>query len=136
LQRLTIRASVLENLDARASLARAWEILREHLGEVALMWGILFGIGACVLLVLVLPLGATWLLLLSIARLAVFASPVLSAALTLLVGVLTWLVLVLIIGVAETFSSATWTLVYRELTGMGRTGEEGGILPAIAPMQG
>jgi hypothetical protein len=131
LQRLAVRACVLENLDTRGSFARAWEMLREHLGEVALMWLILFGIGACVLLVLGLPLGATWLLFLSIARLAVFASPLLSVGLTLLVGVSTWLLLVLIIGVAETFSSATWTLVYRELTGIGRTGEERAV---VAPM--
>jgi hypothetical protein len=128
LQRLAVRACVLENLDTRGSLASAWEMLREHLGAIVLVWSILFGIGACVLLVLGLPLGATWLLLLSIARLAAFASPMLSAALALLIGVSTWLVLVLIIGVAETFSSATWTLAYRELTGIGRTGEEGGCI--------
>jgi hypothetical protein len=132
LQRLAVRACVLENLDARGSLSRAWEMLREHLGEVVLAWIILFAIGACVLLVLGLPLGATWLILLSIARLAVFASPLLSVASTLLVGVLTWLVLVFIVGVAETFSSAAWTLAYRDLTGMGRTGEEEGAV--VAPM--
>jgi hypothetical protein len=128
LQRLAVRACVLEDLDTRGGLARAWEMSREHLGRLALVWIILFGIGAGALLVLGMPLGAMWLLLLSIARWSILASPLLSVALTLLVQLLTWLVLVFVIGVAETFSSATWTLVYRELTGIGRTGEEGGAL--------
>ena len=43
---------------------------------------------------------------------------------TLAVGVLMWLTGVVGGGIAETFFSATWTLAYRDLTGIGRTGEE------------
>jgi hypothetical protein len=53
-----------------------------------------------------------------------FFSPLFSVALLLLLGLAAWLAASAIGGVLETFSSATWTLAYRELTGMGRTGEE------------
>jgi hypothetical protein len=132
LQRLAVRACVLEDLDARGSLMLAWEMLREHPGKIALVWFILFGVSAGVLLLLGVPLGAAWLLLLTVARLTLLASPLLSVALTLLVGLLAWLVSIFVVGVAETFSSTTWTLAYRELTGMGRTGEEDNLVGGLS----
>jgi hypothetical protein len=44
--------------------------------------------------------------------------------LALAIGLLVWLVGAAVTGVAETFSSAAWTLAYRDLTGLGLTGEE------------
>jgi hypothetical protein len=124
LQRLAVRACVLEKLGARESIARAWEMLRENLGELALVWVILLGIGIVAVAAVVFPLALLWVLLWAIAQLTVFVSPLLSLALTLIVGLLVWLAAVTIGGVAETFTSAIWTLAYRELTGMGLTGEE------------
>jgi hypothetical protein len=136
LQRLAVRACVLEHLDTRGSCVRAWEILREHLGEVVLVWVILFGLGAGVVLLLGLPLGVVWLLFLTTARMTIVFSPLLSIGLTLLLGLVAWLVSILIVGVTETFSSALWTLAYRELTGLGRTGEEEDLQLVVASTHG
>jgi hypothetical protein len=124
LQRLAVRACVLENLNVRASIIRAWEMLREHLGGLTLMWLALLGIGIAAVLVLLLPFALLWALLWAVARLTVVYSSLLSLGLTLAIGLLMWLAGVVGGGVAETFFSATWTLAYRDLTGMGRTGEE------------
>jgi hypothetical protein len=135
-QRLAVRACVLEHLDARGSFARAWEMIREHTGGVALVWAILLGLGTCVLLLIGLPLAVVWLLFLTTARMTVIFSSLLSIGLTLLLGLVTWLVATLIVGVTEAFSSVTWTLAYREMTGMGRTGEETDPRPVVASTQG
>jgi hypothetical protein len=60
----------------------------------------------------------------TVALLMVLVSPLLPLALVLIGGLLTWQVGAAFSGVVETFSSAVWTLAYRELTGMGLTGEE------------
>jgi hypothetical protein len=124
LQRVAVRACVLEKLGVRVSIARAWSVSRENLGWLALVWLILSLISAGVVIVVGLPLVVMWWLLFSTAWLAMFFSPLFSVALLLLLGLAAWLAASAIGGVLETFSSATWTLAYRELTGMGRTGEE------------
>jgi hypothetical protein len=129
MQRLAVRACVLEKLDVRTSIVRAWEILREHLGELTLMWLALLGIGIAAVLVILLPFVLLWVLLWAAARVTVYYSSLLSLGLTLAIGLLMWLAGVVGGGVAETFFSATWTLAYRDLTGIGRTGEE---MPLIA----
>jgi len=136
MQRLAVRACVLESLDVRGGLVRAWELLRGQLGRLALVWLVLVLVGTGLLIVVGLPLLLVWLALLLAAWLVMFALPLLSVALTLGVGLLAWLVAVAILGVAETFVSAAWTLTYRELTGMGRTGEETEGSTAFAPTQG
>jgi hypothetical protein len=128
MQRLAVRACVLEKLGVRASVARAWEMLRENLGGLTLMWLALLGIGIASVLVILLPFALLWVLLWAVARLTVVYSSLLSLGLTLALGLLMWLAGVVGGGVAETFFSATWTLAYRDLTGMGRTGEEAALL--------
>jgi hypothetical protein len=128
LQRLAVRACVLEKLNVRTSIIRAWEVLREHLGGLTLMWLALLGIGIAVALVILLPFALLWVLLWAAARLTVYYSSLLSLGLTLAVGVLMWLAGVVGGGIAETFFSATWTLAYRDLAGMGRTGEEAALI--------
>ncbi len=54
---------------------------------------------------------------------AMIVSPLLFVALTLAVELLAWLVAAAAGGVVETILSAAWTLAYRDLTGMGLTGE-------------
>jgi hypothetical protein len=55
---------------------------------------------------------------------AAVVSPLAFFLLTLVGGLLIWLVGATLNGVAETFFSAAWTLAYRELTGAGLTGDE------------
>jgi hypothetical protein len=124
LQRLSVRACVFEGLGVRGSITRAWAMLREYVGALALTWLALTGIGIGVILLIGLPLVLVATSLLTVVWLTAFTSPLLSVALALVIGLLTWLVGTAAGGVAETFFSAAWTLAYRELIGMGRTGEE------------
>lgn len=124
LQRLAVRACVLEGPGVCGSIRRAGALAREHLGSLALAWLALWGIGVGVWLVTVLPLLLMALPLLGIAVVAAFVSPLAFFVLSLAGGLALWLVGAALNGVAETFFSAAWTLVYRELTGAGLTGEE------------
>jgi hypothetical protein len=124
LRRLSVRACVLEGLGVRGSITRAWVMLREYVGALALTWLALTGIGIGVILLIGLPLVLLVVSLLTVVWLILFISPLLSVALVLVIGLLTWLVVTAAGGVVETFFSAAWTLAYRELIGMGRTGEE------------
>jgi hypothetical protein len=123
LQRLAVRACVLEGYSVRESIIRAWTMLREHLGPLALLWLILLGVGVGATIVLGLPLALVVMSLLAVALLTVFVSPLLFIALTLIIGLFGWSVGAAANGVVETFFSVSWTLAYRELTGMGLTGE-------------
>jgi hypothetical protein len=124
LQRLAVRACVLEGHGVRESIIRAWEMLREHLGPLALLWLILMGVGIGAMIVLGLPLALVAVSLAAVALLTAFVSPLLFTALTLIIGLLAWLVGAAANSVVETFLSASWTLAYRGLTGLGLTGEE------------
>jgi hypothetical protein len=128
LQRLAVRAYVLERLGVRRSILQAWTMLREHLGRLALVWLILTGVGIGVLAVVGLPLVLVEMLLVTAALLMTNVSPALFFALLLIAGPGVWLAGAAATSVVETFTSAVWTLVYRELTGLGLTGEEA--LPA------
>jgi hypothetical protein len=125
LQRLAVRACVLQDLPVRASVARAWRLLREHLWSVALLWlilGVVTAMIACVLFF-------SWYLM-TVGAAAVFiavmalSTPSVALAVTVGLTLLVWLVGWGISGVEETFFSACWTVAYRELTGLGRTGDE------------
>jgi hypothetical protein len=124
LQRLAVRACVLEGLGVRRSIQRAWTMLREHPGPLALVWLMLLGIGIGVLLATALPLLLLALPLLGAAMVVALVSPLAFFVLTLAGGLAVWLVGAAVNGVAETFFSTAWTLTYRDLTGAGLTGEE------------
>jgi hypothetical protein len=123
LQRLAVRACVLQGDGVRQSIARAWTMLRAHLGALALVWLILLGVSISVMLVIFLPLALAAMTLVTAALLTTLVSPLLFAALALLIGVLAWLVGAAVNSVVETFSSTVWTLAYRDLVGLGLTGE-------------
>jgi hypothetical protein len=123
LQRLAVRACILEGLGVRGGIVRAWRMLREYLGALALVWLILAAVGAGVVFVILLPLALVAVALVTMSLLTVLVSPLLFTALALLIGVLAWLVSAAAYSLAETFTSAVWTLAYRELAGLGLTGE-------------
>lgn len=124
LQRLAVRACMLEELDVRQSILRAWAMLREHLRALALVWLILLVVGIGVMIVFGLPLVLVAVAFMAFALMTVLVSPLLFIVLVLTIGLLTWLAGAALNGVVETFFSASWTLAYRELTGLGLTGEE------------
>jgi hypothetical protein len=110
------RAAILEGLGWIDAFKRGWQVLREHLGPTIILWliflliGLVFGaviFGGVVALIVPFAVafgqgqGANWLIL-----------PLGCG------GILAILVLALIGSIVETFTSATWTLAYRELTGL------------------
>jgi hypothetical protein len=123
LQRLAVRACVLEGHSVRQSIVRAWAMLWQHLGRLTLVWLILAGVGIGVMIVIGLPLALVALSLAAAALLTMFISPLLSIVLGLIIGLAVWLLGATFNSVVETFTSAVWTLAYRELTGLGLTGE-------------
>jgi len=124
LQRLAVRACVLEGLGTRESIARAWGMLREHPGPLALVWIILLAVGIGAIAVVGLPLLLLLASLLTVVLLTMLISPLLYVALILVIELLAWLAASAIGGAVETFISAAWTLTFRDLAGMGLTGED------------
>jgi hypothetical protein len=125
LQRLAVRACVLENLPVAGSAHRAWEMMGGHPGALALLWLTFAGVSVGIAVVVGSPLGLLILgFLVPSSFLLRSPSPAVQAALwgtTLSL----WLVGAFIASATEIFFSASWTLAYRELVGLGRTGEEG-----------
>lgn len=124
LQRLAVRACVLEERGVRECVRSAWSMSREHLGPLALVWLILLCVGVGVMMVVFLPLVLVMVALMAISLLAAFFSPLAFVGLVFIIGFSAWLLGAAVNSVVETFSSAVWTLTYRELTGLGLTGEE------------
>jgi len=124
LQRLAVRACVLEDRTIGGSVRRAWELAQSHLGALLVLWLILAGIGAGLTVTLGCPTGLLILGLLIPSRLLRSTTPSAQVALCGM-SLLLRLAGAAVVGVMETFLSASWTLAYRELTGLGRTGEEG-----------
>jgi hypothetical protein len=143
LQWLAVRACVLEERvlegrvleersvrgGVRGSLARAWALLREHIGPLALVWLGLLCIRIGVILVTGLPLAFVMMSLSFVILLTALFSPWLFVALMFIIWLVVWLAGAAVNSVVETFVSAVWTLVYRELTGLGLTGEEAVLSP-------
>jgi hypothetical protein len=123
LLRFAVRACVLEGYGFRESIRRAWLTGRQHWVASVLLWLVQSaGVGG-VYAVLGLPLlaGAA---VVSLGAVSVgLVSTAWSIALTALVSLVGWLVGGLLGGVIETFVSAMWTLAYREMHGLGQTGE-------------
>jgi hypothetical protein len=123
LQRLAVCACVLQGRDVRDSIARAWRTLRAHIGSLAALWMVSLLIALLVILLLGLP----FLLLLIVAMATVWVtalfSPLLFAGATFALGIGAWLAVAAGGGVLATFNASVWTLAYRELTGMGLTGD-------------
>ncbi len=124
LEQLSIRACVLERRSLGESFKRGWSVLKDNLGSIALLWLVLLGIGIGVALVIGLPLALCMLAILMPLLMVVVFSPILFVVLGFVVGIVAWLLGAALRSVVETFTSATWTLAYRELTGLGLTGED------------
>jgi hypothetical protein len=110
------RAAVLEGLGWIDAFKRGWEVLKDNLGPTVVFWLIFLVIG----LVIAAVIGGT-VLVLVIPFIAVAANTDPGAWLVLPMccgGLLAIIVGALIGSVIETFTSATWTLAYREMIGL------------------
>jgi hypothetical protein len=110
------RAAILEGLDWIEAVKRSWEVLKNNLGPTILFWLIFLVIG---LIFGAVIFGSTAVFIAPLVAILVNVEPgpwiVLPMCLGGLLGVL---VFGLIGSVVETFTSATWTLAYREFTGL------------------
>jgi hypothetical protein len=110
------RAAVLEGLGWIDAFKRGWQVLKDNLGPTIIFWLIFFALGLVIAAVVVAV------------TVAVAAPIVLVAAnwepgpwLVAPIccgGLLAFIVFALIGAVVETFKSSTWTLAYREMTGL------------------
>lgn len=112
---LAERACILENLSVGRSIVRGWGHLTQHLGPVILLGLILLAIGIGISLAVGLPIGAIAVLL--VALLASRGDVQIYEILLPLcgVGLFSWLVMLAVGSVVQTFTSSCWTLFYRGL---------------------
>ena len=110
------RAAIIEDLGWIQAFGRGWEVLKENLGPTIILWIIFFVIA----LGLALLIGATLaVLMLPFLGLLSSADPASWAVGPLCCGgVIIVVVFAAITAFIETFTSATWTLAYRDLTGL------------------
>jgi hypothetical protein len=110
------RAAILEDMGWIDAFKRGWEVLKENLGPTIIFWLIFLGIGL-------------FFAALIIGGMAVLAIPMFFAFTQvepgpwLVVpiccgGLIIFILAALVNAIVQTFTSATWTLVYRELTGL------------------
>ena len=110
------RAAILEDLGWIDAFKRGWEVLRDNIGPTVIFWLIFLVIGG----VFAFVVGGT--VFAAVAPFAaVFATtdpgPWIAAPLCF-GGLLGVIFFALIGSIVETFTSATWTLAYRDLTGL------------------
>jgi hypothetical protein len=110
------RAAILEDLGWIDAFKRGWEVLKENLGPTIIFWLIFLGIG---LFFAVLIIGGMFVLAIPM----FFAFSNVDPGPWLVVpicggGLLMIIVAALINAIVQTFTSATWTLAYREMTGL------------------
>lgn len=111
------RAAVLEGLGWIDAFQRGWQVLRDNIGPTVIFWLIFFGIG----LVFALVVGGG-LLALIVPFVALVANTDLGSWILVPIacgGLVAMVVGALIGSVVQTFTSATWTLAYREMIGSG-----------------
>jgi hypothetical protein len=111
------RAAILEGRNWTDSFARGWQVLKEHIGPTIVLWIIFFALGLLFAIVIGGGIAA-----ITVPVAVAFGSgsfqpgPWIWAPI-IIGGVLAFLVFALLRSLVETFTSATWTLAYRELTG-------------------
>jgi hypothetical protein len=110
------RAAILEGLGWIDAFSRGWHVLRENLGPTIVLWLVFLIISIVVAVLLFGSLAAIvapFIALFTNIRPGIWiVAPICFG------GLLAIIVFALIQSIYEAFSSATWTLAYRELTGL------------------
>ncbi len=107
------RAAIMEGLGWIDAFKRGWEVLKENLGPTIVLWIIFFLIGMGLALLIT---AAMVVLMLPFIALLTSADPASWAVGPLCCGgVIAAVVFAVIVAFIETFTSAAWTLAYRDL---------------------
>lgn len=110
------RAAILEGLNWIDSFKRGWQVIREHLGPTVLLWLIFLVLGLVLAAVIFGGLAAVVLPFVAVFHNVDVGSWI---VVPICLGGLLGIILSALIGsIVTTFTSATWTLAYRELTGI------------------
>jgi hypothetical protein len=110
------RAAILEDMGWLDAFRRGWQVLKENLGPTIIYWLIFFALGIVIIFVIMSGVFA-----LAAPLIAIFSSidPGPWLAVPLCFGGLLGILLAAVVGsIITTFTSATWTLAYREFTGL------------------
>jgi hypothetical protein len=108
-------------------VGRAWDVVRNSFGIVLVLSLILFGVGAGFFLLISAPVGLLAFTLATSRILLTISVPSRAFFVILIATGIWWLLGGALNSIIEVFSSAFWTVAYRQLTGLGRTGEEPGL---------
>lgn len=108
------RAAIIEDLGWIDAFKRGWEVLRENLGSTIIFWLIFFALGIVIF-------GVSFVIILAIAGplfgLFLVSDPGLWWLGPICIGgLLGTIIFALIRSILVAFTSATWTLAYREMT--------------------
>jgi len=115
LETLAIRALVLEGPGIWGSIRRGWAILTGNLGEVVVVWLIFLLIGIGIGIVIGLPVAAVAVVAIVPLALMTAATPIFAAPLILVI-ILIALLSAALRSIVEAYTSAVWTLAYRQWT--------------------
>ena len=110
------RAAILEGMGWIDAFKRGWQVLKENFGPTLVFWLIFLVIGLILGTVVFGGMAVVTLPFIAAFR-QTDPSPWIIAPICF-GGVLGMLLFAVVGGIVETFTSATWTLVYRELTGL------------------
>ncbi|MFC2037247.1 hypothetical protein ACFLYD_04640 [Chloroflexota bacterium] len=110
------RAAILEDLGWIEAFTRGWNVLKANLGPTLIFWLIFFAIGIAFFVAIAVVLAAT-----ALPFIALVAN--IDLGLWLLApiccgGLVFVIVAALISAIVQTFTSATWTLAYRDMIGL------------------
>jgi hypothetical protein len=126
------RAAVMEGLGWIDAFVRGWDVLKRNLGPTIVFWLLFLGLAIIIGVVI-----AVVVLALALPFFGIAAGSDLGGWLVVPVlcgGLLTLIVGALLNAIIEAFVSATWTLAYREMTGLSAVPAEVDV-PATAPAE-
>jgi hypothetical protein len=110
------RAAILEGLGWIDAFKRGWEVLKNNIGPTLVFWFIFLVIG---LVLVIFVGGGAFVVAAPLAAIFSNTNPGAWVIAPLCCGgLLAFIIFALIGSIVETFTSATWTLAYREMTGL------------------
>jgi hypothetical protein len=110
------RAAILEDLGWIEAVSRGWNVLKANLGPTIVFWLIFFGLGIVFFIAIAAILGVTAFPFIALVA-NVDPGPWLLAPICC-GGLIFVLAAALINAILQTFTSATWTLAYRDMVGL------------------
>lgn len=127
------RAAILDDMSWTDAVKQGWTVLKENLGPTAVLWIIFFFIGMALAMLIFAIFMATFIPF--VALITNVDTGAWIAATVCCGGIFAVIVGALFSAIVETFSSATWTLTYRELTGKAQytSPAEGSLGSPVAP---